>query len=74
MNPLDLVSNNADLSLVNTIGDDCRVYRETSGRYVVQMNGDVPRRIVVATLACAYAICQEWQNRDGEKPGVVPSP
>jgi hypothetical protein len=74
MNLPDLVSNNADLSLVNTIGDDCRVYRETSGRYVVQMNGDIPRRNVVATLACAYAICQEWQNKDGEKSRMVPSP
>lgn len=68
MGSFQTVSNHADLSLVNTIGEDCRIYRETSGRYVVRIDRDPSRQLAVATLACAYAICQEWQRADGPKP------
>jgi hypothetical protein len=50
-----------DLSLVNTIGKDCHIYRETSGRYVVSDFHPGHHR-EVATLACAYATCRSWEN------------
>ncbi len=51
-----------DLSLVNTIGKDCRIYRETCGRYVVSLDEDPRHRREVATLACAYATCRSWEH------------
>jgi hypothetical protein len=52
------------LSYVAEAAPGCRIYRETSGRYVVSRSeqpGDGKR---VATLACAYATCQELMVQD----------
>ena len=47
-----------ELSYVGETGNGCLIYRETSGRYVVN-HQDHPRgKTPVATLAGAYATCQ----------------
>jgi len=47
-----------ELSYVGETGNGCLIYRETSGRYVVN-HQDHPRgKTAVATLAGAYATCQ----------------
>jgi hypothetical protein len=47
------------LSYVAEAAPGCRIYRETSGRYVVSRNEQPGGGQRVATLACAYATCQE---------------
>jgi hypothetical protein len=48
-----------ELSYVGEAGAGCRIYRETSGRYVVSQGERLQEGRRVATLACAYATCQE---------------
>ena len=55
-------AHSSDLSLVNTIGKDCRIYRVTCGRYLVSQDDQPLHRQEVATLACAYATCRGWEN------------
>lgn len=52
-----------DLSLVNTVGEDCRIYRETSGCYVVTSNSEGRPPSRVASLPCAYAVCRNWERQ-----------
>jgi hypothetical protein len=64
-----------DLSCVAEAGSGCRIYRETSGCYVVSKDGQpqqgsrlsgfpqIVRR--VATLATAYAVCQAFRGASG---------
>ncbi|MEX1317349.1 MAG: hypothetical protein AB1Z22_09520 [Synechococcaceae cyanobacterium] len=53
------------LSYVAETGDGCRIYRQTSGLYVVYADSsDRPVR-TAATLACAYAACQEIAGAAG---------
>ena len=55
-------SHSSDLSLVNTIGENCRIYRVTSGHYLVRQDDQPLHRQEVATLACAYATCRSWEG------------
>ena len=48
----------AGLSYVAEAGPDCRIFRETSGRYLVQRADQRRQGQRVATLASAYAACQ----------------
>ncbi|MEB3354038.1 MAG: hypothetical protein VKM34_07360 [Cyanobacteriota bacterium] len=48
-----------ELSYVGDAGAGCRIYRETSGRYVVSQGDRLQEGRRVATLPCAYATCQE---------------
>lgn len=53
------------LSYVAETGDGCRIYRQTNGLYAVCAAGsDSPAR-TAATLACAYAACQEMAGAAG---------
>jgi hypothetical protein len=63
-----------DLSLVNTIGRNCRIYRETCGCYVVIMDEDPCHRRQVANLPCAYAICRSWEAASPPAPTGEPLP
>jgi hypothetical protein len=47
-----------DLSYVGETGTGCRIYRETSGRYVVNHVQHPRGSTHAATLASAYATCQ----------------
>jgi len=47
-----------DLSYVGQTGHGCLIYRETSGRYVVNHHQHPQGQRPVATLASAYAACQ----------------
>ena len=51
----------AELSYVADGGDGCRIFRETSGHYVVRHERfpEGPRQ--AATLACAYGLCKELE-------------
>lgn len=62
-----------DLSLVNTVGRDCLIYRETTGCYVVKSPslGRPPSR--VASLPCAYAVCRNWEWQE-ESASALPAP
>lgn len=52
----------AELCLVRSISNGCRIYRDTVGRYVV-LHADAPlERRGVATLAGAYAACRGWEQ------------
>jgi len=53
----------SDLSFVRAMGSGCVIYRETSGRYVVDHPQAPPRILHAATLAGAYAACQGWEAR-----------
>jgi hypothetical protein len=48
----------ADLSYVGETAGGCRIYRETSGRYVVNHAKNPRQRAHAATLASAYALCR----------------
>jgi hypothetical protein len=53
------------LSFVAETGDGCRIYRQTNGLYAVcGPSGEAPAR-PVATLACAYAACQDMAGAAG---------
>jgi len=60
----------AGLSYVAEAGPDCRIYRETSGRYLVQTADQRRQGQRVATLASAYAACQLL--RDAAVPAEKP--
>ena len=47
------------LSYVTEAAPGCCIYRETSGHYVVRRSEQQGGGRRAATLACAYAICQE---------------
>jgi len=47
-----------DLSYVGETATGCRIYRETSGRYVVNHVQHPRGSTHAATLASAYATCQ----------------
>ncbi len=47
-----------ELSYVAETGHGCLIYRETSGRYVVNHQDHPCGKKAVATLASAYATCQ----------------
>jgi hypothetical protein len=47
-----------ELSYVGETAQGCRIYRETSGRYVVDHQEHPRGRTHAATLASAYAACQ----------------
>lgn len=53
-----------DLSLVNTVGSDCRIYRETTGCYVVKSSSVQRSPSRVASLPCAYAVCRIWERQE----------
>jgi hypothetical protein len=57
--------NRRDLSLVNTVGEHCRIFRETTGSYLVSLQEDGRDAVRVATLACAYAACREREQQRG---------
>lgn len=50
-----------DLSYVGETGLGCLIYRETSGRYVVDHQQHPRGRTHAATLASAYAVCQVFE-------------
>lgn len=50
-----------ELSLVQSTGSGCLIYRETTGAYVVRHEQAPHQRRMVATLAGAYAACQGWE-------------
>jgi hypothetical protein len=50
-----------DLSYVGETGRGCLIYRETTGRYVVDHQGHPRGRTHAATLASAYAACQLFE-------------
>ena len=50
-----------ELSYVGETGNGCLIYRETTGRSVVSLEQQPPRRRRVATLASAYATCQGFE-------------
>jgi hypothetical protein len=50
-----------DLSYVGETGNGCRIYRETSGRYVVSHTEHPRGNTHAATLASAYATCQAME-------------
>ena len=52
-----------ELSLVQSTGSGCLIYRETTGAYVVRHEQVPQQRRMVATLAGAYAACQGWESR-----------
>lgn len=52
-----------DLSFVNATGSGCQIHRETTGRYVVSHPQQPRARVLVATLAGAYAACRAWEQR-----------
>ncbi len=60
-----------ELSYVAQAGPECRIYRSSSGHYVVQQSDRAERGHEVATLACAYAACQVFSD---EEEGSGPSP
>ena len=66
-------SHSSDLSLVNTIGKDCRIYRMTSGHYLVSRDDEPLNRQEVATLACAYATCRGWEHVQLSSPASSPT-
>lgn len=47
------------LSYVTEAAPGCCIYRETTGHYVVRRSEQQGGGRRVATLACAYAACQE---------------
>ena len=47
-----------ELSYVGETGRGCLIYRETSGRYVVDHQEHPRGKTTAATLAGAYATCQ----------------
>lgn len=47
-----------ELSYVGQTGQGCLIYRETSGRYVVNHQSHPRGQRPAATLASAYAACQ----------------
>ncbi|MFM7267079.1 MAG: hypothetical protein ACKOZT_00630 [Cyanobium sp.] len=53
----------ADLSFVRATGSGFVIYRETSGRYVVNHPQAPLHSLHAATLAGAYAACQGWESR-----------
>ncbi|MFQ6539135.1 MULTISPECIES: hypothetical protein [Aphanothece] len=50
-----------ELSYVADGGEGCRIFRQTSGHYVVRHEQfpEVPRQ--APTLACAYGLCKELE-------------
>jgi hypothetical protein len=52
-----------DLSFVRATGSGFVIYRETSGRYVVNHPQAPLDSLHAATLAGAYAACQGWESR-----------
>lgn len=48
-----------ELSYVGEAGTGCLIYRETSGGYVVRHEHNSRQRQRAATLAGAYATCQQ---------------
>lgn len=52
-----------ELSFVGETGSGCLIYRETSGGYVVRHEQSARNRQRVATLASAYATCQQLEPR-----------
>ncbi|MFN7900820.1 MAG: hypothetical protein ACK5N0_14385 [Synechococcaceae cyanobacterium] len=52
-----------ELSLVQSTGSGCLIYRETTGAYVVRHQQAPHQRRVTATLAGAYAACQGWEQQ-----------
>jgi hypothetical protein len=57
------------LSYVAEAAPGCRIYRETTGRYVVKRSQDSGGGQRVATLACAYATCQELMVQEMGEEG-----
>ncbi|MEB3200231.1 MAG: hypothetical protein VKK62_06865 [Synechococcaceae cyanobacterium] len=55
-----------DLSLVQSTGSGCLIYRDTTGAYVVGHEQAPRQRQHAATLAGAYAACRGWEQRVGE--------
>ena len=58
----------AGLTFVAEAGEHCRIYRDTAGGYLVRsLETAGPERWGqlrrVATLACAYSLCQELEGR-----------
>lgn len=51
-----------DLSYVGQTGNGCLIYRETSGRYVVNHQSHPSGQRPAATLASAYATCQAMER------------
>jgi hypothetical protein len=60
-----------DLSYVAETGPECRIYRSSSGHYVVQQNDGPPDGRQVATLACAYAACQAFNGDIGVSGSAI---
>jgi hypothetical protein len=58
-----------ELSYVAETGPDCRIYRSSSGRYVVRQSDGPAQGRLVATLACAYAACQALSGAGGPSSG-----
>ena len=56
-----------DHTLVNTIGDSCRVYREPSGRYLVRDDRDLLHPVHAATMAEAHAVCRGLEQRNSSR-------
>ena len=59
-----------ELSYVAETGPDCRIYRSSSGRYVVRQSDGPAQGRLVATLACAYAACQALSGAGGPSAGA----
>jgi hypothetical protein len=57
------------LSFVNATAEGCRIYRETSGCYVVSHERQPQKRLPVATLAGAYAACSRLERSGGPASG-----
>jgi len=62
------------LSFVNATSGGCRIYRETSGCYVVSHERQPQQRLPVATLAGAYAACSRLERNTRESVGNPGSP
>ena len=52
-----------ELSYVGEAGTGCLIYRETTGGYVIRHEQDGRQRQRAATLAGAYATCQQLTGR-----------
>jgi hypothetical protein len=51
-----------ELSFVHGTGSGCQIYRQTNGCYVVSHDQQPSHQVRVATLAGAYATCQNWEQ------------
>ncbi|MEB3321910.1 MAG: hypothetical protein VKI81_03710 [Synechococcaceae cyanobacterium] len=54
--------------MVSATGTGCVIRRDPTGAFVVSHSLQPGRQLRVATLACAYAACRDWERHHPPHP------